>query len=905
MLVLLLGPIALRDARGAAVQIGGPKRRAVLAALALEINQPLSVDRLLDLVWDGEPPAQAKAALHGHVAALRKVLPQELCLQTLPSGYRLTGDPSLVDSEVFADLWRRARATEDQDERSELLQQALGLWRGSTMADLPPSAFQREVAVRLYDVRLTVLTAWADCELRRGRIGRVIPVLEVAVLAEGLREDLVAALMRCLSHAGRQAEALEAYRRAATLLRTELGVHPGPELREALSRVLAGEPAAEPDRAAVPAAVAPPADPAGPTVGDAGPERLPRVDRLIGRACDSQWLDQALQPRPGEVPLAVVVGPAGVGKTSLAVDWAHRAAGRYPDGRLFADLRGFDEQDPKDPQDVLSGFLLALGVEPEQIPAGEQALAELFERLTRDRRLLLVLDNVRSAEDVRALLPAGEGCAVVVTSRIALLDLVAQDAAAWHLLQPLPVEEAVALLTATVGEARVAADPAAARRLAGLCDRLPLALRICASRLAVRPGWTVAQLVAEIEDEQTGLAGLDTFGGIGIRATLALTYRQLPPVSARLLALLGLCSGGRINPGVAATLLGCDLTLARFALGILAAYHLISEERPGRYTRSSLIRRYSTHLLAETVPTEERDEAFERLLDFGLAVSAAAAEPFAVFWWSVERPAGPQPPGLPSWETGVEEQEWYGEHEPELRFLIQEAARLGRAGHAWRLVENLSTLYWRSDPARHWLTTATIGLRAAEATGSPTAVGRLTGQLGLALTRAGRPEEGLPHLERAVATAMAAGDLRNLCAGQIRLAICGEALGRPPMACLAVWEAAVGCAQALDEPRVLAAVLRRCSRLARSCGDPESALRYVERALALGEVCTEEEHRWLVLERALVLELLGRPGEALELARGVLEPVLAMAQEAFPQRDQFVAEGGELVARLNHGPNRG
>ncbi|MFI9274325.1 BTAD domain-containing putative transcriptional regulator [Kitasatospora sp. NPDC052896] len=911
MQILLLGPLALRDPRGRPLDLGGPKRQAVLAALALELNQPLTVDRLLDLVWDGEPPTRARAALHGHIAALRKALPDGFALETLPAGYRLAGDPALVDGQVFADLRRRAQATDDPRYRSALLRQALGLWRGSGEADLPAGVIPRSIARRLHDERITVLEAWAECELRQGRGDRAVPLLEEAVRVDGLRESLVAALIRALFQAGRQAEALAAYHRAAALLRSEYGVHPGPALQAALDQVLSGSPVPAPAAPPVPTVTpsAPPSPPApaiaaarpstgpAPTVAD-GPRQLPRAGRLVGRAAAAEWLDRATRPRPGEVPLAVVVGPPGVGKTSLTVDWAHRVADRYPDGQLFADLQGFDEQDPKDPRDVLSGFLLALGQRPAQLPTTAHERAELFERLTRERRLLLVLDNVRSAEDVRQLLPAGEGCAVVVTSRVALLDLLAQDGAALHLLQPLTAEDAVQLLTSTVGGPRVAAEPAAARRLAELCDGLPLALRICGSRLAVRPDWTLAQLVTEIEDERTGLDGLDTFGSVGIGATLELTYRQLPAMSARLLALLGLYPEGGIVPGLAAALLGEDLARARLALGTLAGHHLIAEEQPGRYTCPGLVRRYTRHLLAETVGADRREAAFGRLLDFALAVSAATAERLTEYSWLVERPAGPAPVGVPAVGSAPEAEACFAGYEPALRALTLEAFRLGHVEHARKLAQNLGLSYRYTDPLGHWPELATVGLRAAEAGGSKDAVGRSTGQLGLALTHSGRPQEGLPHLERSVAIAMAAGDLRSLCVGQVRLALCYQALGRSPMACLAAWEAVSGCAHALDEPRVLAMALHNCSRLARECGDPERALHHVEQALGLDLAGRQDERYWLVLERARALDLLDRSDEALDAARKALESVLPLPERAFVGRELFVTEARELLAAL-------
>ncbi|MGF1431003.1 BTAD domain-containing putative transcriptional regulator [Kitasatospora sp. LaBMicrA B282] len=953
MQVLLLGPIALCDPHGTAVETGGPKRRAVLAALALEANRPLSVARLLDLVWDGEPPPQARAALHGHIAALRKVLPAGLDLETVPSGYRLQCAADLVDSHRFERLYRQAQGSTDPAERSLLLQQALGLWRGSAMADLPGGTYFRETSGWLYARRLAVLEAWADCELARGQGARVVPGLEAAVRADGLRQGLIAALMRCLAQAGRQAEALETHRAATARLRDELGSRPGPVLQGALAEVLSGEllarvadpghplgtpatapapvpvpPAASYRAASYPAASARTASPAADRAGTLPPApaarpalppapgtpvppalpvtpapparaaRLPRPVRLVGRAAETAWLDEITLPRPGEVPLAVVVGPAGVGKSALAVAWAHGVADRFPDGRLFADLRGFDEEDPQDPQDVLVGFLLALGAAPEEVPAAAEARAELYDRLSHGRRLLLVLDNARSAEDIRPLLPAGEGSAVLATSRAALLDLVAQDGAAWQALAPLPAGAATELLAATVGAHRVAAEPAAARRLAELCDHLPLALRICGSRLAVRPGWTLGQLVAEIEDEQPGLAGLDSHGAVGIHSALTLTYRQLPPHSSRLLALLGLYPGVEITPGLAAALLGADLGQARAALGSLAVYHLIAEEWPGRYTCPGLVRRYARDLLAEHTTPGERHAALGRLLDYALSASAAALQPHQVYPWRTEWPEGGLLPGVREWNSAAEAQQWFEQNEPTLRHLILDVGPAGFHRHAWRLSENLHNFYVRRDPHGHWPEVAAAGLRAAQACADQAAIGRLESQVGLALAASGQPAQGLARVERALTVAAAAGDLRDLCVGQVRRAVCFAALRRSPVQIRTCWEAALGLARATGERRVEAAVLQQCAQAALDCGDPQEAVRFAAEGLRLDDVYSQEVRLWLLLVQARARHALGRADQALAPARAVLAECAQLADGTLVHQELLVHQARTLVTDL-------
>ncbi|GJF33017.1 SARP family transcriptional regulator [Kitasatospora sp. NE20-6] len=891
--VLLLGPVLLHDRHGRTLDVGGPKRRAVLAALAIHANESVAVGRLLDLVWDCAPPPQARAALQGHIAALRKILPEGLAITTLSGGYRLTCDPGMLDCARFDRLRRAADAAGDDADRSALLEQALGLWRGSPLADIQGSELQRSGAYPLFERWVAVLEDWAVTELRRGWGERAVPALSTAVRADAARENLVSVLMRALHQAGRTGEALEVHRRTADYLRAEFGLDPGQAMREALEAVL---------RPAIPRNAVGPARPrpvsasaAGGGPVAAGPLMLSTLPRrpgsMTGRTAECAWLDQISRERAVEGSLALVVGPAGVGKTALTVEWAHTVAHRYPGGQLFADLRGFDEESPLTSGKVLAEFLMALGVPDDEVPTAMDERVALYGQLTRDRRLLVVLDNVRSAEDIRDLIPSGAGCATVATSRMALLDLIATEGAACLSLRPLPAADAVALLSALIGPDRVVSEPAAALRLAELCDHLPLALRLAGARLAIRPVWKIHELVADFEDEQDRLDGFEVDGSTGVRAALELTATRLPMVSRRLLALLGLYPGGDIGVASAAALLGSDLAEARTALGVLAAGHILVEEVPGRYTRSSLIRLYSRQLL-DGLEHGDRHEAFGRLLDFALAASASAAAPLAVYPWLVERPDGTPPVGVGEWTSGIDAQKWFRAHESTLRYLLCQAAREGRHDLVWRLAENLCMLYLRADPVGHWTATAALGLQSAEEYGSLSAVGRMQSQLGLALSESGRAQEGLAHHETAIRIAEAADDTANLCAGQIRLAVCYERLGMAPALLRQAFGTALRTARRLGDRRVHSVALHHCSRLARADGDASAALRFIDEAIELVADYGDVEKIWLNLNRAWALHELGRAEEASGLARAVLDRTTELGKE------EYVAEARTLVERI-------
>ncbi|MDH6108921.1 DNA-binding SARP family transcriptional activator [Kitasatospora sp. MAP12-15] len=609
--IRLLGPVELRRPDGGLAEVAGAKRRAVLALLALELGRSVAVERFFGMLWGEEAPAQARAALQGHVAALRKVLDgTPFVLHTRAPGYLLTGDARLVDARRFEELAARAAGLDDPAEAAALYERALGLWGGSALADLPDTALRRSLAERLDEGRIGALTGWAQCLLRLGEGGAAIAALEQQVRSDELREQTAAVLVRCLHQAGRSSAAVNAYHHTRRRLDEELGMPPGPALQAALAAVLTTEPAVLTTEPAVlttePAdADAAQASPADVPPVDAPPTAAPPVRSLprqplgfVGRGAESGWLDQECGAERVGNGLAVLIGPAGVGKTATAVHWAHGAAAGFPDGQLFVDLRGFDPAGPADPDDVLSGFLRALGVAPDAIPRDPAARAALYREQTARRRLLVVLDNAHCSREVSELLPAGPGCATVVTSRSTLEELVVTEGATILRLEPLSTADALHLLERVLAPDRVRAERAAAERLVALCDHLPLALRIVAAKLAARPAWSLADLVAELHDERNRLLLLDTPGVAGVRTGLFLTYCQLPIDAARLLPLLAVHPGDEVDAGAAAALLDSCLRTGRQALGTLAAYHLLVESAPGRYRRPDLIRLYSEELSA-------------------------------------------------------------------------------------------------------------------------------------------------------------------------------------------------------------------------------------------------------------------------------------------------------------------
>ncbi|WEB41656.1 winged helix-turn-helix domain-containing protein [Streptomyces yunnanensis] len=624
----LLGPISVTSG-SEELSLGPAKRRSVLALLLLQPNTTVPLEQLIDSLWEDEPPEHARTVVQGHVSRLRATLAAGgaeaygIELATHGSAYLLRLPEELIDAHRFGELVALARPEAAPADAVPLLREALGLWRGPALTGTVTSPPFAAAAHALEERRLSAVEALARAYGVLGEQEQAAALLYSAAVNHPLREGLIAALMRALFRTGRQSDALEWYHRTRRLLSEELGVDPGERLRAAYEEILRaeatdrGRKATEPARGAKdastegrafhvkPDGAAPSPEggssgaaggtvtPAGAETGrdraGAAPRLLPRPPaRFLGREHQLQALTEALADRTtGESPLAVVAGPAGVGKTACAVQWAHLHAGAFPDGQLFADLRGFGEGDEAAPAEILRDFLLALGTRPERVPGSAQAASALFRSLVAERRLLVVLDNARSSAQVRPLLPGGPHCATVVTSRSRLDGLVATDCA-WPVgLQALGHEEGAALLGAMLGSVRVAEDPAAARELVDLCDGLPLALRAAAAQLTARPRWRLARLASALRDERRRLALLSA-EDTGIAAALRMSVARLSADDARLLRALANSPDGHLNASAAAALAGSDQERTQDGLERLAEMHLVDEEATDVYTISTL-----------------------------------------------------------------------------------------------------------------------------------------------------------------------------------------------------------------------------------------------------------------------------------------------------------------------------
>ncbi|WP_410640210.1 BTAD domain-containing putative transcriptional regulator [Amycolatopsis sp. lyj-346] len=582
MEIRLLGPVEV---------VAGPRRvpagrrqlRVMLAVLAAAAPRPVPVPVLIDRVWGEHPPAGVRQAVWTRVAGIRKVLAEGAgepvpVVSWQPGGYVLRVDPDRVDLHRFRRLTAAARRPGCPDpERVTLLAAALDLWRGTPLAGLGGEWVARQRDSWQLE-RLDAAVAWARAAVRVGRHAAVAPVARDLLEDHPHSEPLATALVRALAADHRTGEALAECRAACERVRRDLGVPPGRELLSLRQALLGGEPLPVPPAAAGPVVV---------------PAQLPAdVAGFAGRRPELARLDALLDGAAGVI---AVSGTAGVGKTALTAHWAHRVRGRFPDGQLYLNLRGFDPGGPSMEPAEASGLVLdGLGVPAGRIPAGPDARAALYRSLLAGRRVLVVLDNARDAAQVRPLLPGAPGSLVLVSSRTTLTGLVAANGAHLLALDPLPPAEARQLLAARLGRTRVAAEPAAVTGIVTACAGLPLALVIAAARALTRPRLRLDVLAGELLDARSRLAVLSGDDpGTDLGTVLSWSYAALSPPARRLFRLLGPVPGPDLTPAAAASLAGTPVHRIEPLLTELTRANVFAEPVPGRYRCHELLRSYA------------------------------------------------------------------------------------------------------------------------------------------------------------------------------------------------------------------------------------------------------------------------------------------------------------------------
>ncbi|GAA4716103.1 AfsR/SARP family transcriptional regulator [Phytohabitans rumicis] len=738
----VLGPLRVTRGGTEVALAAAYKQRLTLALLLSRADQTTSTETLVAAVWGDRPPASARRNIQLYVHRLRGCLGAQW-LRTDPNGYGVVAGDRL-DATRFRQLAAHGRkALQDGSTRQAeaTLRAALGLWRGAAYGEFAGCETLAAEADRLDRLRLDAHEDWARAQLALGRHREVITDLTDLVQAHPYRENLYECLMLALYRDGRRAEALELFRRARTLLDEQLGVEPGTTLQRLHQTILRGEEPAVPS-------------PAPPT---RVPRHLPvNVAGFVGRRKALGVLDGLLPDSatgPADPPsIVLITGTAGVGKTSLAVHWAHQVADRFPDGQLYVNLRGFDpDQQAMDPVEAIRDFLDAFGVPPDHVPAGPQAQAGLYRSVLADRRVLVVLDNARDAEQVRPLLPSSPRCLALITSRNQLTALLATHGATPLPLDLLTTAEASHLLARRVGAQRIDAEPEAVDDIVGRCAHLPLALAIVAARAATKPRFSLRALADELGRAR---GRLEAFTGedlaTDVPTVFSWSYHRLTAGAARLFRLLGLHPGPDVAVPAVASLAGVPTGQIRPWLDELTEAHLIIERAPGRYAQHDLLRAYAAELVHASDGEPDRRATVNRMLDHYLHGAHTGSVLLYPHRYAIAEPA--LTPGVTRVELADHAQAlaWFSQEYAVLLAAIQLAGGTGHDAHTWQLAW---ALYTYADRRGHWnqhVTVQHLGLHAAQRLDDPVAQAHSHHCLGSAYTFLERYDEAHRQYERAI-----------------------------------------------------------------------------------------------------------------------------------------------------------
>ncbi|HEX3778378.1 MAG TPA: BTAD domain-containing putative transcriptional regulator [Pseudonocardiaceae bacterium] len=750
----VLGPLSAQVA-GSPVTLQSAKTRVVLASLLLRPNRMVSVEELVDRLWDSNPPSGARNATQSYVMRLRKALGRAGALiSTQPAGYLIEAAPHMVDLGRFrariaaADLARsRSQATVEARE----LRAALAIWRGAPLSDVPSELLHVQEVQRLAEERLTALERLMDVELALGRHAEVIGELYTLTEENRLRERFWGQLMLALYRSDRQADALSAYRKVARLLREELGIDPAEALRELHQRILVSDrttPA--PRQQKTPAAG-----------GWTAPHQLPAgVPDFIGRD-DLVAQLRELTTRRGEddhaVPIAILSGPPGAGKTALAVHAARRLRREFPDGVLWVNLRGYSASPPLAATDALGRFLRALGVSTDHTPHEVDEQSTLLRSLLSGRKVFMILDNAASPEHVRPLLPSDPSCAVLITSRNNLSGLTALNGARRFPVGMVSAAEATALIAKIVGTDRVAAEPSATAALAATCGFLPLSLRIAATNLADSSGLTIAEYVGQLRSgNRLDAMAIEGDDQAAVRLAFDLSYSTLKPALSRFFRMLSLIPGPDFDSLAAAAVADLSPAQAQRMLGQLAAANLIGDGPAGRFSFHDLIKEFAAERVQDQESAEEREQAGERLFAYYLYWANSAS----LYVYSDTHPVAlpdlaPVDP-VPEWYDAAAASGWLEREEENLVAMICTTPMNGLP--VWTLADAMATYLQRGRHDSSWKSAFTSALAAAEHSGGPQAKAAAHRGLGRLQFHHTHYAEAETHLAQAVRLYQESGD---------------------------------------------------------------------------------------------------------------------------------------------------
>jgi DNA-binding NarL/FixJ family response regulator/DNA-binding SARP family transcriptional activator len=792
----LLGPLEVKV--GDEWQsVGAHKWRSLLATLLLNSGRVVSVDSLADAIWGDEPPAKAANLVSIYVLRLRRLLgdTEGRVLVTRAPGYFVRIEPNDLDSTLFESLLAEGKNALDDGEPAravELLHEALMLWRGDALADLPPSPYIASESERLGSLRLAATELRIEADMECGRYFLVIPELRGLLTESPLNERAWALLVRALDGDGRRTEALEAYSEAREAIADQLGVDPGAELQRLHHDLLSAQSVSrEPrERPLVITGQSPTPGstdttvPLGPVVADTtealdepvqptgsvdlrpkmwpavpSPAQLPAdIGDFTGRTELVEHLCGLLSARDAtnlSAALVVVAGAGGLGKTSLAVHAAYRLRDLYPDGQLYVDLLGSTPH-PQAPADVLARFLRDLRFESSQIPADIDERAALYRTRLAGRRILILLDNARDADQVRPLLPGNSTCAVVVTARSRMPDLASTRLVD---LEVLDDDESLTLLTRIVGEQRVAAEPEATADVLIACAGLPLAIRICAARLAARSRWSIQTLAERL---RARLLDELRVGDLAVRASFQMSFDSLPTAGdpRRAFRLLGLWQGPFISLQAAAALLGLPVEDAADAVETLVDVCLLESPAPDHYRFHDLLRIYAAERALTEESGSDREAALDRLLTWYLHSTDAAAQMVAPQRTPPPVPRAPADVRPLTFAHANEAMDWLETERGNFVAATRQAAEFRRDDIAWLLPASAMGFFNRRGYHSDWITTHEIALSSVRRIGDVAGEAHILNNLGMAYGDLD-PTNATGYFLRALEARRTLGDVRG------------------------------------------------------------------------------------------------------------------------------------------------
>ncbi|MEJ3750857.1 BTAD domain-containing putative transcriptional regulator [Actinomycetes bacterium KLBMP 9797] len=862
--VEVLGPLAV-SVDGRPVAVAG-RLRAMLATLAMSAGEDVSIERLASGVWGDELPSDVRRTVQVYVTRLRRVIGAQ-AIRTTPGGYRLEVDPDRVDAARFVRMLDIARSAADPAAERAQLARALTLWRGTPFDGVRSSWLDSAVAPRLVERRVDAWERRIELDLAAGGGEELVAELRELTARHPLRERLWGHLMTALYRAGRQADALQAYQRLYRILTEDIGVEPGQAIRELHHKILSADPTLE-------VTADHPVSDLDPPRGPQPVSLLPRtVADFTGRTAEGDRLVAALTAVRPATTVCGIDGMAGVGKSTLAVHIAHQVSGSYPDALLFVDMHGhLAGRTPRTAADTLDHLLRVMGVPADRVPEELDERVARWRTLTMGKRILLLLDDVVDAEQVRPAIPGGAGCSVVITSRRRLTDL---DLTHVLSLDPMPASEATMLFRQASGVP--AGDPGVAH-VVDLCAGLPLAIWIAATRLRHRPAWNAVELAGRLRDEHRRLPEL-TVGDRGVAAAFTLSYRCLTTPQQRVFRALGVHPGQQVDARSVAASCALPVTATQPLLEDLVDAHLLAQPATGRYRLHDLLRVFASEQAARH--PAERDATLRRVLDYYVAAADAADRRAYPHRPRLDMPTAPD--SVPTFGSAGEALRWFDAELNAIAAATNLAYERGLDEYAWRIPVAAWGLFCLRSQWTEWIDSHQTAIAAAERVGDKVALGQVLGGLGVAMQETGAYDAAAACYRRAIELRRDTGDVRGEANNLGNIAVVYAEMGQ--------YEEAIDCAKlaaylsrSSGDLARLAPVLNNLGEMRRRVGQFDDAVADLEEARAIARQVSSSRSEAIALgylaavhndmkdfERAAALgqhalELLGQTNDRLRIA---------------------------------------